>query len=209
MATEDAQKVLADEILQDAKRKAEDIQSAAKAEAGKILAQAKATAQSEAEKILAEHRARAGKRAAMTLQMVEQQVARGKLHARDTVIQSALEQAAVRLMEISGEAYKQDVVRLAAAAARQMPAGDLTVKVTAAPGANLDESSLASEIAAALQKEGKTVNLSVKVRSGPARGVVVESADGKLRWDNTFEERLRRLRPGLQRLTIPILFEEA
>jgi len=30
-----------------------------------------------------------------------------------------------------------------------------------------------------------------------------------LRWDNTFEERLRRLRPGLQRLTIPILFEEA
>ena len=209
MATEDAQKILADEILQDAKRKTDEILSAAKAEAEKIVRQAKATAQSEAEKILSEHRARAGKRAEMTLRMVEQQVARGKLHARDTVIQAALEQAAAHLVEISGEAYKEAVVRLAVAAARHMPAGDLVAKVTAAPGANLDESSLASEIAAALQKEGKTVNIRVEVQSGPSKGVVVESAEGKLRWDNTFEERLRRLRPGLQRLTIPILFEEA
>ena len=55
MATADAQKILADEILQDAKRKTDEILSAAKAEAEKILSQAKATAQSEAEKILAEH----------------------------------------------------------------------------------------------------------------------------------------------------------
>ncbi len=209
MATEDAQKILADEILQDAKRKADEILSAAKAEAEKVLQKAKATAQSEAEKIVAEHRARAAKRAEMTLQMVEQQVARGKLHARDAVIQSALEQAGAQLMEISGEAYKAAVVRLAVAAARQMPAGDLLVKVTAVPGTNLDESSLASEIAAALQKEGATVNIRVTVQPGPSKGVVVESAEGKLRWDNTFEERLRRLRPGLRRLTIPILFEEA
>ncbi len=73
-------------------------------------------------------------------------------------------------MEISGEAYKEAVVRLAAAAARQMPAGDLLVKVTAAPGANLDESSLASEIAAALQKEGKTVNLRVTGAARPGQG---------------------------------------
>jgi vacuolar-type H+-ATPase subunit E/Vma4 len=209
MATQDAQKILADEILQDAKRKTDEILSAARAQAEKLVAQAKATAQSEAEKILAEHRARAGKRAEMTLRMVEQQVARGKLHARDTVIQAALEQAAAQLVEISGDAYKEAVVRLAVAAARHMPAGDLVVKVTAAPGANLDEGSLASEIAAALQKEGKTVNLRVMVQPGSSKGVVVESAEGKLRWDNTFEERLRRLRPGLQRLTIPILFEEA
>jgi vacuolar-type H+-ATPase subunit E/Vma4 len=209
MATEDAQKILADEILQDAKRKSDEILNTARAEAEKIARQAKATAQSEAEKILSEHRARTGKRAEMTLRMVEQQVARGKLHARDTVIQAALEQAAAQLVEISGEAYKETVVRLAVAAARQMPAGDLVVRVTAAPGANLDENSLASKIVAALQKEGTTVNIRVEVQSGPSKGVVVESADGKLRWDNTFEERLRRLRPGLQKLTIPILFEEA
>jgi V/A-type H+/Na+-transporting ATPase subunit E len=209
MATEDAQKILADEILQDAKRKADEVLSAAKAEADKIVSQAKATAQSESEKILAEHRARAGKRAEMTLRMVEQQVARDKLHARDAVIQSALDQAAAQLVEISGEAYKEAAVRLAAEAASHMPAGDLIVKVTAAPGANLDESSLASEITAALQKKGKTANLRVQVQPGPFKGVVVESAEGKLRWDNTFEARLRRLRPGLRRLTIPILFEEA
>ncbi len=209
MATEDAQKILADEILQDAKRKADEILSAAKAEAEKVLQKAKATAQSEAEKIVAEHRARTAKRAEMTLQMVEQQVARGKLHARDAVIQSALQQAGAQLMETSGEAYRAAVVRLAVAAARQMPAGDLLVKVTAVPGTNLDESSLASEMAAALQKERATVNIRVTVQPGPSKGVVVESAEGKLRWDNTFEERLRRLRPGLQRLTIPILFEEA
>ena len=81
--------------------------------------------------------------------------------------------------------------------------------MTAAPGTSLDESSLASEITAALQKKGKTVNLRVQVQPGPFKGVVVESAEGTLRWDNTFEARLRRLRPGLRRLTIPILFEEA
>lgn len=209
MATADAQKVLADEILQDAKRKTEEILSAAKAEAEKIVGQAKASAQSEAEKILAEHRARAGKRAEMALRMVEQQVARGKLHARDTVIQAALAQAAAQLVEISGQAYREAVVRLAVAAARHMPAGDLVAKVTAVPGADLDENSLASEIAAGLQKEGKTVNIRVEVRPGPFKGVVIESAEGKLRWDNTFEARLRRLRPGLRRLAIPILFEEA
>jgi vacuolar-type H+-ATPase subunit E/Vma4 len=209
MATEDAQKVLADEILQDAKRKTDEILSAAKAEAEKIAGQAKTTAQSEAEKILSEHRARAGRRAEMTLRMVEQQVARGKLHARDAVIQAALDQAAAHLAKISGEAYKEAVVRLAVAAARQMPAGDLTAKVTAVPGTNLDENSLASEIAAALLKEGKTVVVRVQVRPGSSKGVVVESAEGRLHWDNTFEARLRRLRPGLRRLTIPILFEEA
>jgi vacuolar-type H+-ATPase subunit E/Vma4 len=186
-----------------------EVLTAAKAEADKIVSQAKTTAQSESEKIFAEHRARARKRAEMTLRMVEQQVARDKLHARDTVIQAALDQAAAQLAEISGEAYKEAVVRLAVAAASHMPAGDLTVKVTAAPGANLDENSLASEITAALQKKGKTVNIRVQVQPGPFKGIVVESAEGKLRWDNTFEARLRRLRPGLRRLTIPILFEEA
>ena len=209
MATEDAQKILADEILRDAKRKADEILRAARAEAEKLVSQAKATAQSEAEKIFSEHRARAGKRAEMTLRTVEQLVAHDKLHARDTVVQAALDQAEAQVAKISGEAYKAAVVRLAVAAASQMPAGDLVVKVTAAPGANLEESSLASEIVAALQKEGATVNLRVEVQPGPSKGVVVESADGKLRWDNTFEERLRRLRPGLQKLTIPILFEEA
>jgi vacuolar-type H+-ATPase subunit E/Vma4 len=209
MATENAQKILADEILQDANRKASEILSAARAEAEKIVSQAKATARSEAEKILAEHRARAVKRAEMTLRTVEQQVARDKLHARDTVVQASLDQAAAHLEEISGEAYKEAAVRLAIAAARHMPAGDLVAKVTAASGANLDESSLASEIAAVLQKEGKTVHIRVQVQPGPSKGVIVESAEGRLRWDNTFEARLRRLRPSLRRLTIPILFEEA
>jgi vacuolar-type H+-ATPase subunit E/Vma4 len=209
MATEDAQKILADGIMQDAKREAEEILSAARAEAEKIMSQARTTAQSEAERILSEHRARAGKRAEMTLRMVEQQVARGKLHARDTVIQAALDQAAAQLAQISGEAYKEAVVRLAVTAARHMPPGDLIAKVTAVDGTNLDENFLASEIAAALQKEGKSVGVRVQVRPGPSRGVVVESAEGKLHWDNTFGARLRRLRPSLRRLTVPILFEEA
>jgi vacuolar-type H+-ATPase subunit E/Vma4 len=208
MATEDAQKILADGIMQDAKRKAEEILSAARAEAEKIVSQARTTAQSEAERILSEHRARAGKRAEMTLRMVEQQVARGKLHARDTVIQAALDQAAAQLAQISGGAYKEAAVRLAVAAARHMPAGDLIAKVTAVDGTNLDENSLASQIAAALQKEGKSVGVRVEVRPGSSRGVVVESADGKLHWDNTFGARLHRLRPSLRRLTVPILFEE-
>jgi V/A-type H+-transporting ATPase subunit E len=209
MPTDDPQKILADEILQEARHKADEILAAARAQAEKIISQARDTANSETEKILAEHRARAAKRAEMTLRMVDQQVARGKLHGRDTAIQATLDQAAAQCAQLSGEAYREAVVRLAAAAAQQMPAGDLVAKVTAVPGTILDEASLSSDIAAAAQKDGKTPNVRAQVQPGPLKGVVVESVDGRLRWDNTFDARLRRLRSGLRRLAIPILFEEA
>jgi len=208
MAGEDAQKILAEEILQDARRRASEIQAAAKAEAEKMLSEAQAVARTEAEKILAEHNARAQRRAEMILRMVKQEVARGKLRARDTVIQAALDQAWERLSNIPLDEYQKVVTGLAVAAIRQMPASDFVVKVGVVAGLNLDAESLASEIVAALSKEGRTVNVRVQPHSTPAHGVLVESADGRLRWDNTFEGRLTRLRPMLRRLSIPIVFEE-
>jgi vacuolar-type H+-ATPase subunit E/Vma4 len=89
-----------------------------------------------------------------------------------------------------------------------MPASEFVAKVGAVAGLNLDTDSPASEIAAALRKEGRTVSVRVQPHSIPVRGVLVESSDGKLRWDNTFEGRLRRLRPTLRRLCVPIVFEE-
>ena len=109
MAGEDAQKILAEEILQDARRRASEILAAAKAEAEKILSEAQAAARTEAEKILGEHNARARRRAEMILRMVKQEVARGKLRARDAVIQAALDQAWARLSNIPLDQYKQVV----------------------------------------------------------------------------------------------------
>ena len=128
MAADDAQKILAEEILQDARRRESEILAAAKAEAAKMLSEAHAVARTEAEKIFAEHNARARRRAEMILRMVTQEVARGKLRARDAVIQSAFDQAWARLSNIPLDQYKQVVVRLAVAAIRQMPASDFVVE---------------------------------------------------------------------------------
>jgi len=71
----------------------------------------------------------------------------------------------------------------------------------------LNPEALARRVAATLAEEGKKVSLRAEEARGPSRGVVVLSADGRLRWDNTIEARLRRLRGAIRERIAPILFE--
>jgi len=208
MPNEKAREVLAEEILEDARDRAERALARGKAEAEKIMAEARSEAKAEAEKIRAEAEHRAKRRADMIVRTVDQEVARRKLRARETVVQQVLDEAKKQLDALGGEAYERSVVWLATAAIREMPGEEFLLQVGTREGNSTDPARLVSEMEKALQEHGRRVLIHVELRADMPRGVLAKSADGRLQWDNTFGSRLRRLRAGLRRRIVPGLFGE-
>jgi len=213
MASDNPQAVLSEEILADARRQAERVINRARAEAEHILAAARAEAQAETERSLASARARGARRAQMILASTELEVARRKLAARQEILDAALAAARDQLLALTGADYRRVIVALAAEAIRGLPAdlvgtAPIRVSVGVASGEMLDVAGLAGEIAVAAARPELQAQIAITPAVGAPRGVVIEAADGRIRWDNTFAARLRRNRAALNRLLAPILFAE-
>lgn len=208
MSNGKAQQVLAEEIVEDARKRAERTMARARAEVEKIGAQARADAEAQAEKIRTEAEQRARRKAEMIARTVDQEVARRKLRAREAVVQQALDEAKKRLDAISGDEYKRSLIRLAAAAMREMPCEEFIVRVSTRAEDNIAPAWLAAELGKALDEHGRKAVIQVELRADLPRGVLVKSGDGRLQWDNTFDTRLKRLRAGLRRRIAPGLFGE-
>jgi vacuolar-type H+-ATPase subunit E/Vma4 len=209
MAGNSPQDVLQQEILSDGRRRADRILQAAREEAAKSLAERRAAVEAEVGKIVEEGRRRAERRADMVLRTVDQEVARRKLAAREALIQEVLEEARKELEGLSGAAYGTLVVQLAESAIRGMCASDFLLQVVAPGDDGLDPAALANEVVSLLSRGGRRVSLRAEIRRGGSRGVIVLSADGRLRWDNTIESRLRRLRRVIRARIAPTLLEES
>lgn len=187
--------ILCAEILAEAQRECGEISRCAKTEAEKILAEANA----EAEKIRLEHRAQANAEAVRRQEMILATVAVEAGRLRAAHIEALLE--SIRL-EIQRRLLAQDfnvhetLVTLAAVAIRQMPGNDFVLKISSTDHAPFGES-LAGEIA---RRAGRSpLNLTITADAALADGVVVQSADGRLVWDNRLSARLERLWPELRR----------
>jgi vacuolar-type H+-ATPase subunit E/Vma4 len=209
MTEKDPRDVLQQEILSDGRRRAERIIQAARAQADKALADRRAAVEAEVAGVVAEGRRRAERRADMVLRTVDQEVSRRKLAAREALIQEVLEQARKELEGLSGDRYGELAVELAESAIRGMCATDFLVQVVAPDENGLNVNALADRIVSGLAREGRRVSLRAEGLSGGSKGVIVLSADGRLRWDNTIESRLRRLRRQIRARVAPILLEES
>lgn len=207
MATKDAaQEVLAREILDEGLRRAEQVRSDARNEADKIAAHALARAEAEASKIASDAEARAARKTQMIMATIPQELAQHRLRARADLAQEAIESARKKAKNLDGAAYRNAVWALATDALRRMPGGQFVVR---AFGLNDAEcAALRDGLLEALRAEGRIVDIQCVPGDRGSRGVIVESGDGRLRWDNTFEARLNRMKGGLQRLIAPVLFGE-
>lgn len=207
MAAKDAaQEVLAREIIEDGRKRAAQIMADAKAEAEKLLAQADAQAGAEAAKISAESEERSRKRTDMILASAIQESAQRKLHARDEVLREALDRARQGLNKLDGEPYRKTVLSLAMDALLRMPGESFVVR--AAGLSEADCASMREALLKSMRAEGRNIAVQCSPAAAASRGVIVESADGRLRWDNTFDARLIRMKAGLQNLVAPALFGE-
>jgi vacuolar-type H+-ATPase subunit E/Vma4 len=208
MANQESQQALADEILRDGRSRADRALSRARSESERLISDARAEAKAEADKTLDGARMRGEKRAEMVVRSAEQEIQRRKLRVREEAVAQTVGAARDELRRLSGETYRRSVARLAAEAIREMPGEGFTLRVGTLQGEEFDASALGEELTRTLAETSRHVALRVEAGETYPRGVIVESSDARVRWDNTYEGRLRRLRGGLRRLFVPVLFEE-
>ncbi|HVN85123.1 MAG TPA: V-type ATP synthase subunit E [Candidatus Binatia bacterium] len=172
----------------EAAERAERIRASAVAEAETLRGDAQA---------LGETRGRQA--TAKRLAVAETDSRRAWLWAREQLIDEVLNAARDRLSQFPHVPDARRIVHdLIVEALQVLPSGPVCVRVPAAVSALIDPPLCAT-------LGGDRWQITVISDHAPAHGVVAESADGRLRFDNSFDARLRRGRDHLRRLVLDTL----
>ncbi len=179
---------LRDEILNDARRKAERALARAERDAAKARDEAAEEQRAEREQALERARQRADIRSRAILVTVDQEVRRQRLLAREAILERCLDQALETACSLPPEDARRSLAELLDEALAALGPGP--AKVRARPA---DAAVLASAISDAAQ-----VTVTDDERLGA--GLVAESPDGLRQFDNTYATRRERLRERLRTL---------
>ena len=137
---------------------------------------------------------------------VDIEIAKRRLARQEEVIQSIFKEAMTRLSDKSSYNYRRSVINLASYAINKMEGNDLIIRLQKSDEAFADDSFIH---AIQEQVKGKPVNLKISSNAPSiTAGVLVESADGRQVYDNSFEKRLKRLQDRLRKNVADIVFEE-
>lgn len=203
------EEVLGSEVIADAERRAQRIRQRGEREAQRIRQRGEKDAQQGAEEILQAARQRAERESNMVLATVEVDAHKVELTAKEEVIEACLQTARRQLLEKDAYDYRAALAELAADAIVQMPGESFMVALGEADAQNRADklARRIEEVVAA--RSGRTVHVEIgREHARISGGCVVLSADGRLRYDNSFDARLRRHREHLRRLTARELFSE-
>lgn len=197
MATDqNSTEVLREEILAEARREGEEIVIRAKRDAGVFLTSATAEADRVRNELLDQAHAEAARQSALILATVPIETGRMRAARVEALLDSVHEEARQRLLAREGFEYRKTLISLAAHAMSQMAGVDFVVKVSEDDHTILGDG-LAEEIA---HRVGRPVNITISQEPGiTGGGVVVEDAEARQVWDNSFAKRLERLWPELRR----------
>ncbi len=204
--SKDTEKVLADEILAEAKRQAEDVVRAAEAEAKATVGRAV----SEAEKAHAAALREVDQRVARDAEIAEAGLKhlqrKQRLAAQGQLLAEAFDKALERLRSRQGFDNRA-VLRLLAVDAIEGIPGDTVTLVLSPADASLG-AGLVPEVADAVRKKsGRAVTVRLSDRPGAFEGgVMAISADGSQCVDNSFAGRLKRLESELRFEVADVLF---
>jgi len=176
------------ELRSAATERAERARAAAAAESATLRAEARSIGE-----------ARGRQATATRLAVAETDSRRAWLWSREQLVEEVLETARARLAEFPNVPDGTRILHaLVAEGLQALPPGPVYVRVSAASTQRLDS--------AACETLGRgRWQLTITTEGAPPAGVVVESDDGRLRFDNSFEARLRRNREGLRRLILETL----
>jgi len=207
MANEDVETKISREILADARNKAERAMKAAQREADAIIQRARDEAKQIEQDILAAARRRANSRAKVIQATADPERRRLELNEREKVIKSIANEAKARLLRRDGGEYGKNLVALAAEAAESLGGGQI-VAYLAQQDVDKFRATLPDQVRAALKAGGMEARISVQPAKEPLEGgVILETADGARRVDNSIEAGLRRLYPEVRRRIAEILYK--
>ncbi len=188
---------LCEEILAEARRRAEAILGRAREQAATLLGRAQAEAEAARRERLGLARAEATRRRELLLGTVPLETARLRSARIEALLASVQEEVGRRLLGRKGFDYRETLIRLAAEAVRQMTSEVLVVSLAPEDHARFG-TGLAEEIA---RRVGRSP-LRLTLAGDPAvtgGGLVVADAEGRQLWDNRLAARLTRLWPELRR----------
>jgi vacuolar-type H+-ATPase subunit E/Vma4 len=184
---------LRDEILNDAKRKAERALSRAQKDAKKAHDQAATDQKTERDQALGRAQERASARSQAILATVSQEVHRRRLLAREEVIEACIDDALAATVELSADGALKSLGGLLTEALAALGPGEATVRVR--PD---DVSALGPDFLAKLGINPST--LAIEADETIVGGLIVQSADGRRQFDNTYATRRERLHEQLRTL---------
>ena len=189
-------------VLAEAERAAERTLAAARARAQEIRAQAEAELDAECAAFAAEARVEAARYQQKALGAARLEAHSMSSRRREVVLTQVFARAGSRLQR-QIDSYGRVVPLLVREAATELD-GVETLMVHG------DEAALAVLDEAALARIGEAVGCRLLAGTvlSQGHGVVVESADGRLRYDNTLEARLARLQPTLRAEIYQLLMGE-
>jgi V/A-type H+-transporting ATPase subunit E len=204
------EELLASEVIADAERRAERIRQRAERDAHEVRQSAEKEAQQAADTVLREGRRRADQASHVVLAMLGVQEQKLTLALKEEVVTGALDASWQKLLAKDEYDYGGTLIQLAAAAIAQMPGEEFTLQLGEADGRRVGKD-LCRSIEEAVAPQGRRA---VRVYLSPAYlpiagGCVVTGEKGRLRYDNSFEARRRRLHEEARRRAARGLFGDA
>ncbi len=191
-----AQDVLRDEILADAKRQAERVLKQARKEAGEIAEAAATELSAWSSRQLNTARAEAKHRADMILAGLPVETGRLRANRIESLLQSIHDEARQQLVSRDGLDQRQMLVNLCAEAIRKMSGNRFSISLPEA-----DRRLLGDREVEAIRLAAGRPDLVLEIIGDPESrdaGPVVRGNDGKELCDNRLTERLERLWPELR-----------
>lgn len=204
MSEANVQKIVA-KIKEDSSKKIASVKEKGIVEADEVIKKAEEEAKSITERILAK-----GKREA---EMEEQRIIANAKHssrkeileAKEEILKSAFSQAEKELLKFSSSPeYKGVLLKLIQSTVESVGGGNVEVLVRKEDQAVIDNKALA-DIARNVKDADTKITLS-KDTTRTIGGVFVRSTDGKYSANNTFENRMERMRSELRAKVAGIIF---
>ena len=204
-----ARKALAEEILEDAKRKAERTIKRAQREKERILTESRAEAEKISQTLTGEARQEADRSKRIILAGVGIEKSRLELQAKDKAIESIIEEAIQGFASKTSYEYSAVLVRFACQAASAMETESIILDFAESDQALINDHLVEKMESEIKEKTGKYVTVKLgRFLKDISGGLVARSADGNLIFDNSFEGRFNRLKNLLRRKVAEIILTE-
>lgn len=206
MPAERGAQLIAEDILKEAREKADEIVRGAKKDAHTKLDAARLGAREEKERELREARIRAGQIREEVLAEGRMKAKREVLRAREEIINEVLKEAEDRLRRyVSTKKYEADLIRIAVDTCKKLGSDQVVI------WANHRDLKLLEKYKEQIERKlgggEKSVSVSLGGSIQTIGGVRVGTPDGKVEIDETFEGRMRRESEALRVKIAKILSE--
>ncbi len=197
MVDNNQEQKLRDEILGDARLKAERLVARARNDAARIVEKAKSEASAKRKERLADAEKEMDVKCRSIAMGVETQLRRHFLNGREERLDAMLRRAVQEAASATGDEHVRSMSQLAGEAIGSMGGGDMLVYFPESDAGLVTVSwleSIASEVLGA----GASYSFELHPSEDAPAGIRFVSADGRKEYDNTYESRLQKMKDGIR-----------